>query len=50
MQNKVAPEAARALQARLAGLPAREGQAVGLDLWRYRGGPWEAAAQVPFAG
>jgi hypothetical protein len=51
VQNKVAPEAARALHAALsAGLPPREATAEGLLLWHYRGGPWEAAGQVRFGG
>ena len=50
IQNKVAPERARALHAELfAGLPGREGRAEGLLLWRYRGGPWEAAGRFAFA-
>jgi 2'-5' RNA ligase superfamily protein len=50
IQNKVAAERARALHAELAeGLPPREGRAEGLLLWRYRGGPWEAAGRFPFA-
>ncbi len=49
IQNKVAPERARALHAELAaGLPAREGRAEGLLLWRYRGGPWEPAGRFGF--
>lgn len=51
VQNKVAPEAARAL---LADLQARfqpwDARAEGLLLWRYRGGPWEAAGEFPFTG
>ncbi len=51
VQNKVAPEAARALHAALlAALPPREGRAEGLSLWRYRGGPWEPAAAFRFGG
>ena len=50
VQNWVAPAEARALQATLAARPPLAGIATGLDLWRYRGGPWEALAQVPFAG
>jgi hypothetical protein len=49
VQNKVAPEAARAtfgtLQARFAPWEAR---AEALLLWRYLGGPWEAAGAFPF--
>jgi len=51
VQNKVAPERARALHAELAAvLAAREGRAEGLLLWRYRGGPWEEAGRFGFAG
>ncbi|MCW0215444.1 MAG: 2'-5' RNA ligase family protein [Pseudonocardia sp.] len=51
VQNKVEPEAARALHADLtsAALP-RSGTAVGLALWRYLGGPWAEVARWPFAG
>jgi hypothetical protein len=50
VQNKVAPETARALHARLlAELPSREARAEGLLLWHYRGGPWEAAGEFRFA-
>ncbi len=51
IQNKVAPETARALHARLAAewVPfAAAGASLGL--WRYRGGPWEAAGAFPFTG
>lgn len=51
VQNKVDPEAARALQEELrAGFAPWEARAEGLLLWRYRGGPWEPAGQVPFTG
>lgn len=51
VQNKVSPEAARALHAELAAGFVREStRAVALELWRYRGGPWEAAARFPFGG
>ena len=50
VQNKVAAERARALHAELAArLPVREGRAEGLLLWRYRGGPWDAAGRFAFA-
>jgi 2'-5' RNA ligase len=51
VQNKVAPEAARALHAELAGsvVPERT-RAVALALWRYAGGPWEPVARFAFAG
>jgi len=51
VQNKVsAPEAAALfdqLSARFAAFSAR---GVSLQLWRYRGGPWEAAGEYPFRG
>ena len=50
VQNKVAPEAARALFEGLSAsweLP--DGRAEGLRLWRYLGGPWEALETLPFA-
>lgn len=50
IQNKVAPEAARALHATLArDFRPWEAQAAGLALWHYRGGPWEADSLYPFA-
>ncbi|WP_407529290.1 2'-5' RNA ligase family protein [Methylobacterium oryzisoli] len=51
IQNKVAPETARALQARLqdAFVPFRFA-ATGLLLWRYLGGPWEARGRFAFSG
>lgn len=50
VQNKADPAEARALHARLAAeLPRVEGTVAGLHLWHYRGGPWEAAGQFPFA-
>ena len=51
VQNKVSPEAAKALHAELtAGFIRESTRAVALELWRYRGGPWEAAARFPFGG
>ena len=51
IQNKVPPETARALHQELAAtfqpFPI-EGR--GLNLWRYLGGPWDLAAEVPFGG
>jgi 2'-5' RNA ligase len=51
VQNKVAPEAARAtlddLRARFSPWEAR---AEGLLLWRYKGGPWDAVGGFPFEG
>ncbi|HYD99382.1 MAG TPA: 2'-5' RNA ligase family protein [Alphaproteobacteria bacterium] len=50
VQNKVAPAAAAALLAELAAEFAPwTATAEGLLLWRYRGGPWEAAGRFPFA-
>jgi hypothetical protein len=47
IQNKVAPAEARALHAELLlSLRPISGTIVGLDLWHYRGGPWEHAAQI----
>lgn len=49
VQNKVAPDQARALHATLsATLPVREAQGAALLLWHYRGGPWEAAGRFAF--
>lgn len=49
VQNKVSPEAARALHATLdATLGVREARAEALLLWRYRGGPWESLDRIPF--
>lgn len=51
VQNKVAPEQARRLYAELGGGWAPfHALGEGLLLWRYLGGPWELAAQAPFAG
>lgn len=49
VQNKVAPEEARRLYQRLqAQFQPMQIEGLGLDLWHYRGGPWEEAAQFPF--
>lgn len=49
VQNKVDSATARALHARLAAGFAPVGTAAtGLAVWRYRGGPWEPVAEVPF--
>ena len=49
VQNKVAPEVARALHARLsASFVPGEVEARGLGLWRYLGGPWEPVAELAF--
>jgi len=49
IQNKVAPEQARALHRELsttfASFPI---VGIGLGLWRYLGGPWESLAKYPF--
>lgn len=51
VQNKVSPAAAKATLARLkAGFAPFPVDGVGLLLWRYRGGPWEAAGRYAFAG
>lgn len=50
VQNKVAPERARALLADMqAGFAPFAFEALGLRLWRYLGGPWEAVSEHPFA-
>ena len=49
IQNKVDPPVAKALLAELsAGFAPWAVGAVGLSLWRYRGGPWEAAGSFRF--
>ncbi len=51
VQNKVTPAAARALRDELAGTSGpRTVAAVGLGLWRYLGGPWEAVDRYDFRG
>jgi 2'-5' RNA ligase len=51
VQNKVSPAEARHLLAQLSLLFAPfTATATGLALWHYRGGPWENAAIIPFAG
>ncbi|ALN73615.1 2'-5' RNA ligase family protein [Aureimonas sp. AU20] len=50
VQNKVLSDEARhLLEALRAGFQPFEGSGTGLRLWRYRGGPWEAAGTFPFA-
>lgn len=50
IQNKVDPRDASALLADLAAsFKPFTATGTGLDLWRYRGGPWEKAASFPFA-
>jgi hypothetical protein len=49
IQNKVAPEQARALLRTLAAdFRPRAVAITGLGLWRYRGGPWEKVAHASF--
>jgi hypothetical protein len=49
VQNKVAPDVARALHADLsAGFAPFRFTAPATLLWRYLGGPWEAVARLPF--
>ena len=49
IQNKVDPAKARALRDQLARtFTAVEGSIVGLNLWHYRGGPWEKAGSYAF--
>lgn len=51
IQNKVTPEKARALFDELsANWRVFDGRGEGLQLWRYKGGPWEAAGEWEFAG
>ncbi len=51
IQNKVTPEKARALFNELSGKwQPLDGIGEGLQLWRYKGGPWEAAGEWKFAG
>ena len=50
VQNKVTPQAARALLADLqAGFAPYDVQAEGLGLWRYLGGPWEPVGEERFS-
>ncbi|GAA3929205.1 hypothetical protein GCM10022406_13370 [Hymenobacter algoricola] len=51
VQNKVPPAAARALHEQLtAEFTPFEAVGTGLQLWAYRGGPWEALATFGFGG
>ncbi|WP_372623287.1 2'-5' RNA ligase family protein [Falsiroseomonas sp.] len=51
VQNKVAPELARATLRELeAGFAPWAARGESLLLWRYLGGPWEAAGEFRFAG
>ncbi len=50
VQNKVDPTQARALLEGLSGsFKPFQAEAVALDLWWYRGGPWEKVRSFPFA-
>ena len=50
IQNKTAPDEARRLFEGLrADWQPKVGRGIGLQLWHYRGGPWEAAREFPFA-
>ncbi|WP_103348222.1 2'-5' RNA ligase family protein [Amycolatopsis sp. CA-128772] len=49
VQNKVSPEVAAVTLEAVRGEPGPgTATATGLDVWRYRGGPWEHLAAVPF--
>ncbi|MCA8830901.1 2'-5' RNA ligase family protein [Hymenobacter pini] len=49
VQNKVAPEAARAVHAQLqATFAPATVQGTGFTLWTYCGGPWQEIQQIPF--
>ena len=51
VQNKVSPEAARALHEGLRhGFVPHRFTAPAVLLWRYLGGPWEALARIEFGG
>ncbi len=51
VQNKVTPEAARALLGRLSrDWEAFEGAGLGVSLWEYRGGPWGLVEEFGFGG
>ena len=51
VQNKVDPAVAKALFAQLSSTwTPLDAAGIGLQLWRYAGGPWEAAGSFPFAG
>lgn len=51
VQNKVTPEQARETLARLrAAFVPVDATAVGLQLWRYEGGPWSPLCRYDFAG
>lgn len=49
VQNKTEPSAAKTLYQELKdGWKDRKGAAVGLQLWHYRGGPWESIGEFIF--
>jgi len=49
IQNKVAPDEAEKLFEQLKNnWKPKKGNAVGLHLWHYRGGPWESAKEFDF--
>jgi len=51
VQNKVAPKVANALARQLAGqFQPFQVTGVGLNLWRYLGGPWKMEREFRFAG
>lgn len=51
VQNKVEAKEAKILFEQLKnGWEIRTGEALGLQLWHYRGGPWELAKEFIFAG
>jgi 2'-5' RNA ligase len=51
VQNNVEPKNARELLTTLSETFAPfQAQGIGLDLWWYRGGPWEKVREFPFAG
>ncbi len=51
IQNKVPAEAAKALYQRLSEtFEPFDVAGIGLELWRYRGGPWEAVGEFAFEG
>ena len=50
VQNKVEPEAARALAQALAGEVPFAGACEGLLVWRYLGGPWGLEVEVAVSG
>lgn len=50
VQNKATPEAARTVRPEIEALLPMRGRIEGLELFVYRGGPWEDAARVEFRG